>query len=470
MTPLLLTFHSGSLTRAFFLGLTTGLLYFAGTVYWITLVISRYGGLEAWVGALINLALIAYLALFPALFAVIMRILVTRFGTMALATAPLVWVATELGRTYFFTGFPWVLLGYSQTSVAPVAQLASVAGVYGLSGLVAGVSTGLALFALGGSVTRRLAAVALPLALVTVVAVWGSARVARSELTAAGDPVRVGLIQGNVRQDEKWDRDKATSIFGDYLRMTEEAIAQGAEVVVWPEASTPFFFEEDRASSDRVREIARRSRVPILVGSDQLERGAAVRLYNAAFVVGPDGSTAGVYRKMHLVPFGEYVPLQRLFFFAAPLVEAVGAFSAGDEAVLLPIRNRLASTAICYEIVYPALVRRFVTGGSELLTTITNDAWFGRSSAPYQHFAQAAMRAIENGRYLVRAANTGVSGVVDPYGRTVTSSRIFEPAVIVSEARFLTGSTFYARHGDVFAYAAAIVTLAMLVVARRRVQ
>jgi apolipoprotein N-acyltransferase len=470
LTPLLLTLHRGSLRRAFFLGLTTGLLYFAGTVYWITFVISRYGGLETWLGALINLALIAYLALFPALFAVIMRVVVARFGTMALATAPLVWVATELGRTYFFTGFPWVLLGYSQASVVPVAQLASFAGVYGLSGLVASVSTGLALFALIGSVKRRLAAAVLPLAVVALAAVWGSARVAQSELTAAGDPVRVGLIQGNVRQDEKWLLEKAPSIFRDYLQMTEKAIADGAEVVVWPEASTPFFFEEDHASTNRVREIARRSGVPILVGSDQLERGATPRLYNAAFVVGPDGSTAGVYRKMHLVPFGEYVPLQRLFFFAAPLVEAVGTFSAGDEAVLLPLRNRLASVAICYEIVYPALVRRFVAGGSELLTTITNDAWFGRSSAPYQHFAQAAMRAIENGRYLVRAANTGVSGVVDPYGRTVTASRIFEPAVIVSEARFLTGSTFYTRHGDVFAYAAAIVTLAMLVVARRRVQ
>jgi apolipoprotein N-acyltransferase len=138
--------------------------------------------------------------------------------------------------------------------------------------------------------------------------------------------------------------------------------------------------------------------------------------------------------------------------------------------VLLPLNGHRVSTAICYEVVYPRLVRRSVEAGSELLTTITNDAWFGRSSAPYQHFVQASMRAIENGRYLVRAANTGISGVVDPYGRTVASSRIFEPAVIVAEARFLDGSTFYVRHGDVFAYAAVIVTLAMLVVARRRVQ
>ena len=181
---------------------------------------------------------------------------------------------------------------------------------------------------------------------------------------------------------------------------------------------------------------------------------------------GADGTTQGVYRKMHLVPFGEYVPLQRLLFFAAPLVEAVGAFSAGNEAVVLPVGPHRASVAICYEVVYPELVRRFVSGGTELLTTITNDAWFGRTAAPYQHFAQAAMRAIENGRYLVRAANTGVSGVVDPYGRVLAASGIFEPAVIVEQARFLRASTFYARHGDVFAYASVIVTVAMLVTAR----
>jgi apolipoprotein N-acyltransferase len=289
---------------------------------------------------------------------------------------------------------------------------------------------------------------------------------AGSELTTAGEPIRVGLLQGNVDQSEKWDPARAGAIFVNYLEKTEQAIAKGAEVVIWPEASTPFTFEEDRAAADRVREIARRAQVPILIGSNQIERSTPPRFYNAAFMVGPDGTTQGVYRKMHLVPFGEYVPLQRLLFFAAPLVEAVGAFSAGDEAVVLPIGPHRASVAICYEVVYPALVRRFVSGGTELLTTITNDAWFGRTAAPYQHFAQAAMRAIENGRYLVRAANTGVSGVVDPYGRVLVASGIFEPKVIVEQARFLQTSTFYARHGDVFAYASVIVTVAMLVMAR----
>ena len=167
---------------------------------------------------------------------------------------------------------------------------------------------------------------------------------------------------------------------------------------------------------------------------------------------------------MHLVPFGEYVPLRRLLFFAAPLVEAVGAgFFAGERAELLPVDGHIVSAAICYEIVYPDLVRGFVREGSQLVTTITNDAWFGRTSAPYQHFAQASMRAIEEGRYMVRSANTGISGIVDPYGRVLEQSGIYERTIILGEARYLRTSTIYQQYGDLFAYACLVSTLVMLV-------
>src|SRR5438093_12875539 len=177
---------------------------------------------------------------------------------------------------------------------------------------------------------------------------------------------------------------------------------------------------------------------------------------------------------MHLVPFGEYVPLRRLLFFAAPLVKVIGSgLAAGYTPTVLAVDGHLLSVAICYEIVYPNLVRQFVRGGSELLTTITNDAWFGRTSAPYQHFAQASMRAIEEGRYLVRSANTGISGIVDPYGRVLERTDIYQQVVIVGEARFLRELTFYGRHGDVFAYASLVITVALLVMpagTRRRVK
>jgi apolipoprotein N-acyltransferase len=479
LAPLLVALSGASLLRAFFLGLITGGIYFAGTLYWITHVMVVYGGLHGAVALLVNALLVAYLALFPAIFALTTRRIAMGRGPKGLLVAPAVWVATELGRTHLFSGFPWVLLGYSQVGVLPIAQLASVFGVYGVSALVAGVGAALACAATlawrgaaAPGVAERPWTPVLPAAaaigLVLAVAVWGSLRLADGALTRDGVAVRVGLVQGNVDQAEKWDPRRAEGIFQQHLALTRQAIGEGADVVIWPESATPFSFEEDPSGAEQIRDIAREARVSILLGSDEIERGSPVRYFNSAFLVRPDGSTAGVYRKMHLVPFGEYVPLRSVFFFAAPLVEAVGDFSAGEQAVLLPLDGRTVSTAICYEIVYPDLVRRFVAGGSELLTTITNDAWFGRTSAPYQHFAQAAMRAVENGRYLVRAANTGVSGVVDPYGRVVVASPIFEPAVVMSEVRFREPLTIYTRTGDVFAYAAVVLSAAAVVVTGRR--
>jgi apolipoprotein N-acyltransferase len=465
-----------SLLSAFTLGLVTGIVYFTGTLYWITYVMAAYGDMATIVAVLINALLIAFQALFVGIFAMIVRRLVAQSGPTALMAAPLVWVTIELGRTYVFTGFPWVLLGYSQVTVLPIAQLASVLGVYGLSALVAGVNAAFAVLAVHRAPTRmRLAPLATMAAVLVAVAIWGGLRLSRNELTATGEPMRVGIVQGNVDQSQKRDSRFAAAIFGNYLRMTREAIDQGAAAVFWPESSAPFMFSEDQVAAAQLRGLAMENRVSLIFGSDEIERSQNARdipdkYYNSAYLVRPDGTTGGVYRKIHLVPFGEYVPLRRMLFFVSPLVETIGDFSAGTEAVLLPLDGHPISIAICYEVVYPNLVRQFVRGGSELLTTITNDAWFGRTSAPYQHFAQAAMRAIEGGRYLVRAANTGVSGIVDPYGRVLAQTRIYEPAVTVGEIRFLTATTVYSRIGDVFAYASAVMTVVLLVATRRRSQ
>lgn len=435
-----------------------------------------YGGLQTWVAILVNALLVAYLALFPALFAVVMRRLLIVYGARVLMAAPLVWVATELGRTHIFGGFPWVLLGYSQVTTLPVAQLASLVGVYGVSALAASVSAAAAITVATRSRRDRSVAIGLVALFLLAITVWGSVRVSRGELTRAGEPIQIGLIQGNVDQADKNLAGRAASIFQDYLRMTRQAIGSGAELVIWPESSIPFMFNEDRPAAEQVRALTRQARVPILLGSDEVEwrqdekgRRVPEKFYNSAFLVPPDNGRAAVYRKIHLVPFGEFVPFRDLLFFAAPLVEAVGGgFVGGTEATLLPVGRHSLSVAICYEIVYPDLVRQFVKGGSELLTTITNDAWFGTTSAPYQHFAQASMRAIENGRYLVRSANTGISGAVDPYGRVLAQTGIFEPAVTVSTVRFLDGATIYSQVGDVFADASAIITLMMLVLVGRR--
>jgi apolipoprotein N-acyltransferase len=410
-----------------------------------------------------------YVALYPAVFAMLVRRLGSSYGAGALAAAPLVWTAMEFGRAYLFSGFPWVPLGNSQVTVLPVAQLASVTGVFGVSALVAAVSAAVA----GVIVARAYRSAALVLLLVAGVGVWGYRRVQTNTLTGTGRPLRVGLVQGNVDQGQKWNASVSDAVLQQYLAMTRRAADQGAGLVIWPESSTPFRFEDDVTGADAIRALAKTSRVPILFGSDQIEwkmNGREVvpgRAFNSAFLVLQNGATGGVYRKMHLVPWGEYVPLKDVLFFVGPLVEAIGTgFAPGTEPVLLPVNGHALSVSICYEVIYPDLVRRFVQQGSELLTTITNDAWFGRTSAPYQHFEQASMRAIEEGRYLVRSANTGVSGIVDPYGRVLARSEIFQPAVIVGDVRLLDGSTIYSRFGDVFAYAAAAGVLLLIVAGR----
>ncbi|MBA2258521.1 MAG: apolipoprotein N-acyltransferase [Acidobacteria bacterium] len=437
---------------------------------------TTFGGLATPIAVFAAALLVAYLSLFPAVFAVLVARARRTWGDAGLMIAPFAWVTTELGRQYVWDGFPWALLGYSQVTVLPVAQAASVVGVYGLSWLLALTAAAVAAVVVGRGRGRWIPAAAAAV-LVAGIALWGSARLNSSALTSQGDPVRVAVVQGNIAQEDKWDPAMRETIAETYLSMTREALAAGATFILWPESSTPFYFERDLIRGGAIRQLARETRATLLIGSDQVEPIKATTAtekpqelyYNAAFLVKSDGSVGAVYRKMHLVPFGEYVPLKSLLFFVGPIVEAVSAFTPGDDPVLLPVGDHLVSTAICYEVIFPSLIRRFVVDGSEMLTTITNDAWYGRSSAAYQHWEQAAMRSIEQGRYLARAANTGISGFVDPYGRVVQKTDLFHPAVLVADLRFIKTRTIYSRVGDVAAWISlAVVVFALAGTMRRR--
>ncbi len=444
------------------------MVYFVGTVYWTSTVVATYGDLATPVAIAAMVLLALYLAIFPGITALITSRLINRAGAAALVFVPAAWVATEFFRGYLFGGFPWVPLGNSQVTVLPVAQLASVLGVYGLSALVALVNASIA-FALLSRGRARAATLILTAAVLVGVSLWGTSRIAGGELTREGTPLRVGLVQANIEQSAKWDPREARRIFTTHIAMTRDAVRRGAEYVLWPESSTPFMFEEDETGQAAMRDLAREVRVPLLFGSDQIVGGSTPRMYNAAFLVDATGKTTAVYRKIHLVPFGEFIPLKQWLYFVSPLVESLAEFAPGTQMVMLPVGSHLTSTAICYEVVYPGLIRESVNNGSELLTTITNDGWYGQSSAPYQHFAMASMRAIEQGRYLARAANTGISGVVDPYGRIVEASKIFEQVGIVAEVRLLKSRTLYSVFGDVIAYVSiALLAAALMTVGRTR--
>ena len=455
---------------AFRLGFVTGLVYFTGTLYWIVPTIRTYGELSTVTAGSVGLLMVAYLAMYPALFAALVAGAVRRWGVRGVWWAPVFWVASEWARSQLVLGFPWALLGASQARVLPVAQVASVTGVFGLSFLVALVSAAAAAVALSRRRVHVWGALSVT-ALLTLVATAGILRVESGSLVSSGRMLRVGLVQANVNENAKWAPEYSGAILDHYVHLSRQVLGSGASLVIWPESSTPFLFEMQSALAQPVRELAAAAHTPFIIGTDEatraLENGVPVeRVYNAAVLVGADGRTRGTYRKMHLVPFGEYVPFKRLLFFVGPLVNAVSDFSAGTDPTVFDLAGDVGggrvSVAICYESVYPSIARTFVARGSELLAVITNDSWFGPTSAPYQHFDESILRAIEEGRYVVRAANSGVTGAIDPYGRVLIQTPIFEAAAVVADVRLLDDRTIYSRVGDVVAWLSVLITLGIV--------
>jgi apolipoprotein N-acyltransferase len=244
---------------------------------------------------------------------------------------------------------------------------------------------------------------------------------------------------------------------------------------VWPESSVPDYYDDGPPAARELQALARESQAALLFGNDDREiDGRSLRVFVGAKLLSPAGELAYRYHKIRLVPFGEYVPMQPLLTLggrvAAKLVQQVADFTPGQSLSLAPVDGHLAGAFICYEAIFPELVRGFADGGADLLVNITNDAWYGRTSAPHQHLAMAAFRAVENGKYLVRAANTGVTAVIDPRGRIVDQTPLFERTVLVRDVPWVPGRTFYARHGDVFAWTCLglAAALAATALSRRR--
>lgn len=464
--PLLVALHGASGWRAARLGYLAGAVSALGLLYWTALVVIQYGGLPLPAGVAIMCALCLAVALFPLLFGWATARLAATFGPAGLLGAPFLWVATELLRAHTFFEFPWCLLGYSQHAFLPVIQVASVTAVYGVSFVLVLFSSLLAYAALEKRPPRQRAA--LVTAALAAGGAWAGGAWAMSRPVAETGRIVVGLVQGGVRQEDKWVPEYAEDNVDRHLELTAEAAARGARLVVWPESAVPFLYDRDARLAGRLRDAVRSHGVHLFFGSDDLEAPAAGerRIYVGAKLLSPEGRTTARYRKIQLVPFGEYVPLQRLFTFggrfAAKLVQEVSDFTPGTEAATGEVDAHRVGGYICYEAIFPSLVRRFPAAGAELLVNVTNDAWYGTTSAPYQHLAMAAFRAVENRRYMVRAANTGITAVVDPWGRVLEPTRLFDRTVLVREVPFVAETTFYTRHGDLFARACAAIALALV--------
>lgn len=468
LIPLFYALRFQGARNALVLGGVTGIAFFAATVHWVTNSVHFYGGIPLLPASLITLLLCAVLALFFAAFGAGMVRLRQRHPLFLSLSAPALWTALELARTYAFSGFPWALLGYSQYRVLPMVQIADITGVYGISFLVVLVNT--ALFELLQN-RRRYPALIAALVLMTGTLSYGMIRLREPE---GNGGITVSVVQGNIEQDRKWDPVYQAGTIATYKRLTGEALKRKPDLILWPETATPFYFGgsgDNRVLTDDLKLFVRSTGTSLLTGSPtyEVKPGRVIALRNSALLLGRNGNVEETYHKRHLVPFGEYVPYKSVLFFVEKMVQAIGDFQAGTEFTVMKVKTAgtsagtPVSTVICYEIIFPDLVRRFVDNGAAVITTITNDAWFGRTAAPAQHFSMAVLRAVENRVPVARAANTGISGFIDAKGRVLETSRIFTEDVLTRTLIPGNKRTFYTKHGDVFAYACVLAAVLLMI-------
>lgn len=489
LVPLLIGIRDVTPRRAFYMGWLAGGVAFLGLLYWVTITMEQYGKVP-WPATLpILLLLVAYLGLYPAGFSALLIWIRSKMDLPGVLLIPVIWTVLEWVRAHLLTGFPWVLLGYSQYRNLPMIQIADLTGVYGVSALIALVNAAIAdgLRIVDPSRRQRafisLLVAALSLGLTWSYGQWRLSGLAHAPPEAETRSLRVGLVQGNIPQDVKWDTRFRQETLRRYAQLTHTIAQEGLDLVVWPEAAMPFIFEDDLFFNQQVISLVQREQTPLLFGSPARSSTPAgegihrkLSLSNSAYLLDASGHVASRYDKIHLVPFGEYVPLSPILFFVDKMVEGIGDFAAGKAYTLFPLplttHNSQLTTqfgvVICFEVIFPELVRRFVQEGADMMITITNDAWFGRSSAPYQHFSMVVFRSVENRVPFVRAANTGISGFIEVSGRIQKTSDLFTEAALTDTVRISGRRTLYTRLGDLFADVCGIITL-VFVLARIRI-
>jgi apolipoprotein N-acyltransferase len=450
LVPLLLVLASGnSVPHVIASSYIAGLVFFAGTCYWITETMYIYGGLTTWMAFGVCALFTILFALYFVLFGLALRLALSKFGARGLLFAPPIWVTVELLRSWLFSGFPWMLSGYALAPFSGILQMVTWTGVYGLSFLATAVSSAIAY----GIVKRKIQWIAV--SALVIAAGW---LLPVFDAVPPGDPIPVRLVQTNISLNQPWTKPDADLLLDELVQLSTRNDSK-PNLIVWPETPAPFYME-DAGFRGRIQEIVRKTGAYLLVGYiDAAEEGPS----NSAALLNPNGERISRYDKMHLVPFGEYVPLKQLLFFAESLTRQVGEFIPGTDYATGTVNGHKVSTIICYESIFPNLVRQFMNRGSELIMLITNDGWFGQSSAPYQHLRMGVVRAVENRRYMVRTANTGISAIIDPYGRIEAKTPIGVRTILDGTAHFRSDRTFYTRYGDVFAYANVIAVMVMLV-------
>lgn len=451
-------------------GFAAGLGFFGLVLYWLNIVMTTYGQMHPLFSLAAYLMLVIYLALFFGAATWAACRLREHLGWSVILTLPVFWVGLEFIRSFLFSGFPWASLGYSQISLLPLVQSADLAGVYGISFLLLLSNTALAQLIQARRNLRSIPWIGLGLTLLLFAANagYGWLRL-QQDLDSRPQTAKVALIQGNIDQGVKWDPSYQQTTVDRYAALSRQVVAEsGADLVIWPESATPFYFQEDGPLATQVTAVAAETKTALLFGSPAYEIvNRRPRYLNSAFMLSPQAEVAGRSDKIHLVPFGEYVPLGRYLPFINKLVVGIGDFSPGTVKPL-PLGQNLVGVLVCFEGIFPELARDYVREGSQLLINVTNDAWFGRSSAPEQHLAMTRFRALENRIWVARAANTGISALIAPSGRMTLETPVFETLAVSGTVGLGAKPTLYTRFGDLLPMGCLLLGLAGLIKTRRR--
>jgi apolipoprotein N-acyltransferase len=495
LVPLLLAVKNVRPGVAARLGLLAGMVHYVSLLYWIVIVLGKYGNLPLWVSVpallLLSLYMSSYLALFCALISGIWK----QREISVVWVAPLLWVGLDFARSFLFSGFPWQDLGYSQYKALLFIQIADLAGHFGVTFLIVLVNSVTALLFVLWFANRSAEPEAQPVltlrlrrawfyailpALCMIVGVMGY-NVLRyhqvSQVIAGSPKMKIAVVQANIEQDKKWSPAMRLKTIDIYTELSGQAAAVEngpPALLVWPETALPFLINDNPYYRRLKNVLITKQKIWLLSGAPfykevedkSSQRAREVLSYNSAYLFTPEGKISGRYDKQHLVPFGEYVPLIDYLPLPGPLVENIGNFSSGKPGMPLSCQGAAIGVLICFESIFPKLARDWTSRGANLLVNITNDAWFGRSSAPWQHLSMAVFRAVENRRSLARSANTGVSAIIDPLGRIIRASPLFQPFYLVEDVSLLQGKTIFVDFGYYFGLLCLLVSIPFVMLFR----
>lgn len=449
--------------QGFLLGWASGIVFYAGTCYWVYQVMHLYGALPPAISAALLVLFSLFIGLHHGVFGALLAWAAKAragFSRRALVLTPFLWVSVELLRAYVVS-FPWNLLGTAQVENTPLAQIATVTGVYGVSFEIMVVNAAFAAaFLVRPGRRRNLIVAAITAAVALQATKFVSVEPSPSNATAI-------LVQQNIPQNGQWTPEYFSNTLFALQQLSQSSTAGGAapRVVVWPESPSPFYVNDNRFVSS-LASVAHASRGYVIAGSIAERTPSPAmssdEVFNSAVLISPEGLVAARYDKIHLVPWGEYVPYKSMFAFANSLTHEVGTFERGASRMPLDMGNAYYGVFICYESIFPHEVREFADRGAQVFVNISNDGWFGESGAPAQHLNMARMRAIENERWLLRATNTGITASIDPLGRVVARAPVNQRVTLEAPYMLTNATTFYTRNGDWFPISCAIISLAGL--------